>query len=187
MTRSLLFTAAAILGTTASAPAQVSVRAPFVHVEVGGGGVYVRAPFVRYYSGPPVVYAPPPVNVIPGPPPTALPSKPAPPPPPAPGLGPDLPPPTLTNPDSVPPPPVSAPASAMTLDQFSKAFQPQQGNYDILLINPVTQQPTTVRFSLPAGTPQRVQLGQAYIEYRYTGRQMVRIEFDRDGATVITR
>jgi hypothetical protein len=50
----------------------------------------------------------------------------------------------------------------------------------------LTQQPTAVRFSLPAGTPQRVQIGQAYIEYRYTGRQMVRIEFDCDRATVIT-
>ena len=50
-----------------------------------------------------------------------------------------------------------------------------------------TNQPTTVRFCLPEGTPRRVIVKRDSIEFVYGLRQWVRIEFDRDGATVTSR
>ena len=190
---------AVLLMPQSPAWAQVSIRAPFVRVDVNGGGVSVRAPYVRYYSGPPVAFAPPsgyiapPVQYVPqyGPQ-TAFPGQ----------IPMAIPAPIHSEPplqtvpaavvpnaqpkaDFAPPPPVQAPQT-MTLEKFSKSFQPRSGNYEFSLVNPVTQQPTEIRFTLPAGEP-RIETGAAFVLYQYAGRQMVRIEFDKDGATVISR
>jgi hypothetical protein len=165
------------------AHAQVFVRAPFVRVQVGPG-VAVRAPFVNLYFpdyGPAYVY--PPGYVVPAPPLVA---------PPSPAV---LPAPTPIDPSAplpkqqtdLPPPVAKQPAQVMTLAQFGKTFQPKPGSYEVELMNPVTNQPTTVRFMLPEGTPKRVQIRDREIEFRYGVLRFVRIEFDKDGAQVVSR
>jgi hypothetical protein len=120
--------------------------------------------------------------------------------------GPDLPPipqPKI-DPDLLPPQPVNPPAQfqpappiqiqpapqqavqAMTIEDFARTFQPKAGQYEVTLINPLTREPNQVRFTLPDGTP-RVSVFRRDIEFRYPGRGFVRIEFDRDGAQVISR
>lgn len=180
------------------------VRAPFVRIFAPGGpppvyygsppimvppygpamgpGVQITPPFVSpapSLSSPPTVPAPP----------SPLPSTKEPPlddrPKPAPE---NLPP----APENLPPANVLSPASStganvLSFDQFVKSFQPKAGSYEVAVLNPLTNQATTVRFALPPGTPERVLAGQSFLEYRYAGRQFVRIEFDRDGATVISR
>jgi hypothetical protein len=175
-------------------PAQVLVRVPFVRVQVGPG-VDVRAPFFSFSSppsgpilapGPAYVYPqgyviPPPSVYIPPTPPATVPPVDVVPPAPAQVPSPTVPP---------PPPPPPAPATgaqAMTLDQFSKQFQPKAGTYDLDLLNPVTGQPTRVKFTLPEGTPKRVIVRNREIEFFYGIKHFVRIEFDREGAIVTTR
>jgi hypothetical protein len=162
------------LGLVSAGEAQVYVRAPFVRVAVGDG-VAVRAPFVNLWVpgdgpvfyrpfGPRVVYVEPtPVVIVPAqaqvqPMPKA---------------------------DNGPQP--IQPAQAPTLDAFSKSFQAKAGSYEVVLLNPKSQQPTTVRFTLPEGSPRRVVVTRDSIEFIYSLRQWVRIEFDRDGVTVTTR
>jgi hypothetical protein len=192
-----------ILATAATASAQVFVRAPFVRVQVGGPGVYVRAPFVNLFvpGGPPPVYvvpesvAPPQPFVAPAPaqqaepiplpkqlpdgkPPAPQPKTPPPPPKPMP--------PTEKVQDQTPPQP-STPERVLTIEQFAKSFQPKEGNYEVTLLNPVTKAPTTVRFTLPEGTPRRVNVARNEIEFNYGFRRFVRIQFDREGVEVIAR
>lgn len=174
--------AAFALGVCASAShAQVFVRAPFVRVQAGGpGGVHVRAPFVNIWvpGRPPVYYVPTPVAppvfvppapkvVVPGPQ-----QQPQPEPQPKEGTG-----------DLAPPQPL-APSGTLTLEQFIKSFQPKAGSYEVTLLNPITKEPTTVRFTLPEGSPKRVHLRSNEIEFDYGIRRFVRITFDRDGAMV---
>lgn len=176
-----------------AAHAQFYLRVPFVRVQVGPtGGVAVRAPFVRYYDPgypPPAYYVVPRVYVPPPPPvnefvpptlpvPRPLPSEEGPvaPMPPAPNGEPD---------PLAPPAPRQAPG--LTLEQFGKSFQPKAGSYEVEIVNPVTRQPTKVRFTLPEGTPRRVHVGRRDVEFVYGPRQFVRIEFDRDGALVTSR
>jgi hypothetical protein len=180
----------AFAGWLACAPvsqAQVFVRAPFVRVYTGDG-VYVRAPFVNLYVpgdgpvvyGPRVIYMPPPGVVVQTvPPPVVVQPQPQPQP---------VPPPPQPVPEAknAPPPPVQ-PVQAPTLEAFSKTFQAKAGSYDVTLINPITKAPTPVRFSLPEGTPRRVIVTRDSIEWVYALRQWVRIEFDKGGATVISR
>jgi hypothetical protein len=195
-------TLTAILATAAIASAQVFVRAPFVRVQVGGPGVYVRAPFVNLFlpGGPPPVYVVPesvapqqpfvaplpaqqaesiplPMQLPKGAPPAPLPKSP---PPPKPM------PPTEKIQDQTPPK-STTPERVLTIEQFAKSFQPKEGNYEVTLLNPVTNAPTTVRFTLPDGTPRRVNVSRNEIEFSYGLRRFVRIQFDRDGAEVITR
>ena len=172
------------LAVASEASAQVFVRAPFVRVEVGPG-VAVRAPFVNLwvpsrtvYAYPPPIYAPPAGYVFP----------------PQQGGQPNLPatPPIETGPLPKPigeanPPPPTLTEKAPTLEQFVKSFQPKAGYYDVELLNPVTNQPTRVRFTLPEGTPKKVEVRQNEIEFRYGVFRFVRIEFDKDGAQVISR
>ncbi len=177
MRRTLFFGAALIeawLGMAACAQAQVFVRAPFVRVFAGDGGVAVRAPFVNLYvpSARPVYYDPyygPPVMG-------------------APAFFPPAPTPIMPpiQDDNAPPAPIQA-SPTTTLEAFAKSFQPKSGSYEVTLLNPTTGQPANVRFTLPEGTPRRVIVGRRYIEFVYHARQFVRIEFDRDGAQVITR
>ncbi len=190
MKRTLIFGAALLigwLGIVSATQAQVFVRAPFVRVAVGDG-VAVRAPFVNlwippdgptYYSpfGPRVIYVQPPPPVV------VQPMPPAPQPFQAPAPLP-LPKPPIV--DNAPPQPVQ-PAQVMTLEAFHKSFQPKAGSYEVTLLNPATKQPTTVRFTLPEGTPRRVHVTRDSIEFVYSLRQWVRIEFDKDGVMVTTR
>jgi hypothetical protein len=172
---------ATVILTAAPAVAQVRIRAPFVRVDVNGG-VYVRAPFVNLYvpgSPPPIYVAPPPAFVPPAP----TPVEPEPPAnvekprplPPAPGDGRDA------------PPPVVGKAGQLSVEDFAKSFKPKAGNYEVEIVNPVTRQPTTVRFTLPEGTPRRVHVSAREIEFDYGPRRYVKIQFDGDGAVVISR
>lgn len=179
----------AVLLTAGAASAQVRVRAPFVRVEVNGG-VYVRAPFVNLYfpGGPPAYVVPAPSGngpafVPPAPmregdaPATQKPAKQEP----AKPQAKDAPP-----PDEGAPPPAAAPGT-LTINDFVKSFKPKAGNYEVELLNPVTNQPTPVRFTLPEGTPRRVHVSPREVEFDYGARRYVKIQFDRDGAVVISR
>lgn len=181
---------AVLVLTATSASAQVAIRAPFVRVEVGGPNVYVRLPFFQLQVG-----GPPPGVLLPGPvivgPPVVVPpavARPA-----FPPLEAEPPAQVLPEPKQKIPndldngPPAAQPAQAPTLEQFGKSFQAKPGHYEIALINPITRQPTTVRFSLPEGSPRRVIVRRSSIEFDYGPRSYVRIEFDRDGAEVISR
>jgi hypothetical protein len=173
------------LGVVAASEAQVFVRAPFVRVGVGDG-VYVRAPFVNLYvpGDGPVYYAPfgPRVIYVQQPPPTLVQPM-----PPAQQFFPPQPQPVpKPQPDNAPPQPLQ-PAQVPTHDSFAKSFQAKAGSYEVTILNPVSKQPTTVRFTLPEGTPRRVVTTRDSIEFIYSLRQWVRIEFDRDGVTVTSR
>jgi hypothetical protein len=166
----LIAAAGALFGLASISSAQVFVRAPFVRVGVGDG-VYVRAPFVNMYipDGPyygpvygPRVVTVPPVVVIPPPVPA--------------------PPPALQQ----VPPPVQA-GQVPTLDAFAKSFQPKGGTHEATILNPLTNQPTAVRFTLPEGTPRRVIVDRNSVEWVYTLRTRVMVEFDRSGAIVTAR
>lgn len=186
MKRTMILSAAIMLGwlgLASASQAQVFIRAPFVRVVVGDG-VAVRAPFVNIwvpgdgpyygpYYGPRVIYMPPPVVVQQ--------QQPANVPPP---LFPPAPKPVIKN--DGPPQPVQ-PVQAPTLDSFAKTFQAKAGIYEVTILNPVSKQPTTVRFILPEGTPRRVHVTRDSIEFIYGLRQWVRIEFDRDGVQVTAR
>jgi hypothetical protein len=212
MKRTLILGAAVLAGLfgwISATQAQVFVRAPFVRVQVGNG-VYVRAPFVNLYipSTGQVVYdpyAPPPPNyavppqpasppagsqLLPPPRPVSNPQPlPTPQPVPAPAVqDPNAPPPPLPavkDPNAPPQPAVAT--AAPTIESFAKSFQAKAGSYEVTMLNPVTKQPTAVRFTLPDGTPRRVLVGRNQIEFVYGLRQFVRIEFDRDGVTVVSR
>ena len=79
------------------------------------------------------------------------------------------------------------PEASPSLEEFAKGFQPKAGSYEVTLLNPVTRQPTLVRFTLPEGTPRRVNTSRSGIEFDYGPRRYVRIQFDRDGAEIVTR
>jgi hypothetical protein len=162
MCRFVPLTVLALVGLLVEAvpsQAQVFVRAPFVRVYVGPG-VYVRAPFVTYSNmwTPPVVVEPPAQTV-----------------------------------ESLPPPllqkqaPSEKTGKAMSLDEFAKSFQPRGGMHDVVLINPLTQAATPVRFSLPEGMPRRVIVDPQGVEFAYGLRHFVRIHFNADGVVVTSR
>jgi hypothetical protein len=173
MKRILILSAAVamgLFGLASISSAQVFIRAPFVRVGTGDG-VYVRAPFVNLYIPDGPVYGPrvvtvPPVVVVPQPPPVVVQPQPAP---------------IIVNPAPVQPAPIP------TLDAFAKSFQPKGGTHDVTILNPLTNQPTTVRFTLPEGTPRRVIVDRNSIEWVYTLRTRVLVEFDRGGAMVRAR
>ena len=182
MKRTFILGAAVALGwlsVASPSQAQVFIRAPFVRVGVGDG-VYVRTPFVNLYVppsgpvyGPRVIYLPPPIVVQS--PPAESEAIPLPQAPPIPKADPNAPPLPLQ------------PVPVQTLESFSRSFQPKGGSFDTTVINPVTNQPTALRFSLPEGTPRRVLVSRDSIEFVYRIGQWVRIDFDRDGAKVTSR
>ncbi len=172
-----LVTLAGLLLGTQTAQAEVFLRLPFIRVEVGGPGVYVHAPFVNvwvphdapiYQAVPPPATPPPPVM------------------PPADNLPPPKPLPPPNN--VIPPPALPAPAQTgqQTLAEFAKTFQPHAGHFDVTIVNPVNKQPTQVHFTLPEGSPRRVIVDRDEIEFRYSLRQWVRIQFDADGGVIVT-
>lgn len=179
MKRILLASVFALGCSIAVAPAaraQIFVRAPFVRVQVGPG-VYVRAPFVNLFVPPAApVYVVPPGYVVPTSPAAEV--------LPQPGVVPN--PPAALDPKLAVPVPALPPV-AMSLEQFAKTFQAKGGSYEVDLINPVTSQPTKVRFTLPEGAPRNVNVRQNEIEFRYGLLRFVRIEFDKDGAQVVAR
>jgi hypothetical protein len=188
MKRTLILSGAialCLLGLTSASDAQVFIRAPFVRIAVGDG-VAVRAPFVNLFVPPsgPVYgpyYYPQPIygpfyqqpTIVGSPTAPVQPSVPYVPMPPA------------TN-DNAPPQPIQT-AQAPTLDAFAKTFQAKAGSYEVTVLNPISKQPTNVRFALPEGTPRRVITTRDSIEFVYGLRQWVRIEFDKDGAIVTSR
>lgn len=200
-------TLTAMLATTVNASADVYIRAPFVRVQVGGSGTHVRAPFVNIFSPrtervlvmpeaetAPESKAPQPAQPefkAPAPEVIPAPGKKAPI-----GNGAPKPPPPAPEPKAPPAPkplePEPAPApggleQVLTLEQFVDSFQPKAGNYEVTFLNPVSRKATTVQFSLPEGTPRRVQANGNQIEFDYGARKYVRIRFDRDGAEVVSR
>jgi hypothetical protein len=88
--------------------------------------------------------------------------------------------------DLAPPKPIQA-GKAPTMAEFAKNFQAKAGSYEVIILSPVTKEPTPVRFMLPEGSPKRVNVGDRDIEFRYGPRQFVRIEFDKDGAIITSR
>jgi hypothetical protein len=159
---------------TSTAQAQVFVRAPFVRVFVGPG-VYVRAPFVNINIPPrPYVIVPPSDAYIPAPNAYVAPQ-------------PRIAPKESAPEDNVPDAPKSLVENPLTLQAFAKSFQAKEGSYQVKIVNPVTKTPTTVRFSLPEGSPRRVTLRENEIEFHYGLRHFVRIQFDEDGAIVTSR
>ena len=168
-----------LLALTSLASAQVNVRAPFVRVDVGPG-VAVRVPFVNLWIPRSYPYYPPPGSVLPPPTDQNPPASPV-----APPVELAPPPKPIRQVDIPPPPQGTGPA--LTLEQFAKTFQPKPGAYDVEILNPQTNQPTRVRFTLPEGTPKNVQVRRDEIEFRYSLLRFVRIEFDKDGAKVISR
>ena len=157
---------AVVLGRTGPSLGQVVVRAPFVRVVVGGpgcSGVGVRAPFVNLWiprrnQPQTVMYVPPPA-----PEPRAA----------------DL------RRETAPTQPAGE--NPLTLAQFAESFQAQSGSYKVTLVNPVTDSPTSVAFTLPEGTPRRVAVNKERINFIYGLRHWVRIDFDKDGAIVTSR
>jgi len=157
---------AGVLGGTGPSQGQVFVRAPFVRVVVGGpggSGVGVRAPFVNLWI--PSRNYPQSVMYVPPPPPE----------PPVAHVWPETPPPQATG------------ETPLTLGQFAESFQAQSGRHKVTLINPVTNSPTPVAFTLPEGTPRRVAVNKERITFVYGFRHWVRIKFDKDGAIVSSR
>jgi hypothetical protein len=198
-----VFASGGVLVGTSRAPGQITIRTPFVRVQIGPG-VSVQAPGVNLYvppRAPAVVVQPPgappaganlaPLEVLPPPGKLAPAAKgevpgavpPAPLQPPAGKLAPAV---KGEAPGAVPPAPLQPP-QLPTLEQFASSFKPKAGSYEVDLINPVSKQPTKVRFTLPEGTPTKVQVRPHEIEFRYGIMQFVRIEFDKDGAQVVTR
>jgi len=169
-----LLTLGVILTVPAPAPAQVFVRAPFVRVFVGPG-VSVRAPFVDINIPPRPYVMIPPSSVYVQPPSVYI--------PPQPKIAPKEP----AFEEEIPNAPKSLVENPLTLQAFAKSFQARAGSYQVKIINPVTKSPTMVRFSLPEGTPRRVIVRDSEIEFFYGLRHFVRIQFDEDGAQVISR
>ena len=171
---------AALAGMASSARAEVVVNVPFVSVRVGGGGVFVRAPFVRVQT-PPVVVAPAPgPAVLPpslevAPPPEKI-GDPIPVPLPKPGQT-DF---------SVPVPVPLPPARPLTHREFAETFKPAPGTYDVVLLHPVTNAPVKVTFTLPEGTARNVRTFPRQINFDYGSRRDVTIRFLADGRVRVT-
>lgn len=192
-----LIALAGLIFSYGAAQAQVSVRAPFVRVDVGppGGGVNVRAPFVninvppRYYA-PPVVAYPVhqvPVQQVPVQQVQPVPLQPA---PYVPQFEPQVPPVGQPLPGQYPQAEISSPrvlaspgastvlvkSRPMTHQEFAKAFVPAPGRYEVDLVHPgCCDNIVHVCFDLPPGCP-RVHVGNRYIEYDY-GNYSVEIRF----------
>jgi hypothetical protein len=174
MLRQLTLGSLTLLGLAVGAApgrADVFVRLPLVGVYVGPPGTFVRVPFVRVEvpNGVPAV----PVQQIPLPPPPV-------PVPPAPVVV--QPPPVVVQPPPVVVPPTPPPAVAvrpLTLNEFAASFKPAPGTYTTVLLNPITNNPVKVMFSLPPGNP-RIRVFPRRLEFDYgSRRQSVEIRFDR--------
>src|SRR5262249_49236923 len=120
-----------------------------------------------YYPPPPVFLPPPPIAVGPAP----IPFQP----------GPQLSPAPIPIPA---PTPGAAPGQVLTMQEFAASFQAVPGTHQVNVIHPVTGNPVLVRFTLPAGSPRRVQAGRRDVEFDY-GRSAVEIRFEKDGTVKV--
>jgi hypothetical protein len=156
---------AAVVNLASTAQADVFVRAPFVRVYTGHGGVQVRAPFVRLsvprYAAPVPLYVP---------------MQPAP----------------LEQPPILPPP-TPLPGSEvplaerpMTLNEFARTFRGGAGTYERVLLHPCTGQPCVVRFCLP-DCPRRVTCDRDEIIFHYGLAKKIRVHFGDSGVSVTSR
>jgi hypothetical protein len=149
--------------------ADVIVRVPFVAVEVGAGGVHVRAPFV-YILLPSrrrvVISQPAPVEEL------------------LPPLSSRVVPRDWLSPR---PEPSALAGKPLTLAEFAERFKPAPGSYEVVLIHPVSKAPVAVRFTLPNGAPKAVRALPRQLVFNY-GRDAVRLRFKADGSVkVISR
>jgi hypothetical protein len=173
---------AALVALTASARAQVTVQVPFVTVQTGPGGVYVRAPFVTLQVPRSVVVSPAPAPVASAPvevlPPPQRIGDPIPVPLPKPGQT-DF---------SVPVPVRDVPAATrpLTHREFAATFKPAPGTYDVVLLHPVTNRPVQVSFTLPPGQPRAVRTWPRQLNFDYGSRRDVGIRFLADGRVQVT-
>jgi hypothetical protein len=77
--------------------------------------------------------------------------------------------------------PVEAAASrAPTLTEFAATFRPKGGRYEIVIEHPMTGKPVRVSFTLPEGTPKRVNVHRRGLDFEYRGKE-VSIRFLRGG------
>ncbi len=179
-----LLALAGVAGLATPASAQVSVRVPFVNVDVGPG-VYVRAPFVRLYVPPryavgPIYPAPVLPAVRPLPAPAVLPG-----PHPLPrGLPSEPPPVPVEELRTVAAPPVRVSARAPTPREFAASFRPAPGAYEVVLEHPFTGRPVKVAFTLPEGAPRNVRVNRLKLEFDY-GRYSVTVRFFRNGTVAV--
>jgi hypothetical protein len=156
----LLAVAGVLVGASA-AQAQVHVRAPFVDVDAGNGGVSVHAPFVTVSVRRTQVYYPPaPTVVVPGQP------------------VPVVTPPQVPVPPIVvaPQPPVIIAPRALTVKEFASGFQALPGRYEVDLIHPGSCCPVHVCFTLPPGCP-RVLVSHRHLVFDYGHHERVDIHF----------
>lgn len=167
--RTLLPALAAFAGLTSSARAQVTIQVPFVTVQTGNGGVYVRAPFVNLQIPRSIIVAQP---VETPPPPERL-GEPIPVPLPKPGQT-----------DFSVPVPVLRPTVArpQTHREFVETFKPAPGSYEVTLLHPITEKPVLVSFTLPAGQARNVRSWPRQINFDYGGRRDITIRFLADGS-----
>ena len=158
----------AFAGLAPSARAQVTVQVPFVTVQTGNGGVYVRAPFVnlqipaRSIVAPPVETAPLGERI----------GEPIPVPLPKPGQTDFSVPVPLTRPEATRPP---------THREFAETFKPTAGTYEVVMLHPMTNKPVQVSFTLPEGAVRKVRSWPRQIIFDYGGRRDVTIRFLPDG------
>ena len=162
-----------VAGLTSSGRAEVIVQVPFVTVQAGPGGVFVRAPFVnlqlpRYVVVPTPMPPPSPPERIGDPIPVPLPK---------PGQTDFAVPVPLTRSEATTPP---------THREFANTFKPAPGNYEVVLLHPVTNKPVQVSFTLPAGQVRKVRTFPRQINFDYDGRRDVTIRFLADGGVRVT-
>ncbi len=150
------FGLAGLLTLNTMADAQVFVKAPFVRVWTGGpdGPVFVKAPLVTVDvpgANPGTSLVPvytPPVVVTPLPPPT--------------------PPPVVVTPVPVVPSPtpvVVVPKAVLNHYEFARAFVPTPGPHTVKLIHPGSGAVVEVSFTLPAGAPKVEAFPRAVVFY----------------------
>ncbi len=159
MRRTAILALGALLALTSTVPAQVFIRVPFVTVQAGPGGAYVRTPFVTVDAGGRML---PPSTVIVQPAPLPAPS------------------PIVIAPkqlETVPPP---ALVKVPTLAEFATSFVARAGTHEVTVIHPVTGRPVTVSFTLPDGTPKKIDVKRREIDFDY-GRSSVTIRFMAGG------
>jgi hypothetical protein len=176
ITRFWLLALTALCGLTSSARAQVTIQVPFVTVQTGNGGTYVRAPFVNLQVPRRVIVSPmppAPVEVVPAPERLGAP------------IPVPLPKPGQTE-FSVPVPLTTTPTRPMTPQQFVDTFKPAPGTYDVVLLHPATNRPVQVTFTLPEGTARKVRTFPRQINFDYVGGRDVSIRFLADGRVRVT-
>lgn len=140
-----------LLTLAVPARADVSVRAPFVRVHVGGPGVYVGVfgiPVAVVNRSQPPVYKKKVKRsreVLPAPQPV-----------------------------------VGVDEKIPNLAEFLDGFQPRGGRHVVTVLHPTTKEPVTVSFRLPPGKPKEVRLLSRELEFDY-GNRGVDIRFLRNG------